>query len=299
MGLQTYPNSQVNNISDKLKDYLKERELKPGEIVKYRLLNGTKNVDPKRRKGEEMLFPASTCVVTSERIIDPGTNKVVQIGMVKSFNDLNLQPTFGKFYAKPDAGTNGIFAIHADRVNELDFYEILELSNKNKSNPFRDESILPLYERIDEVKQASIRSDKRNYLKMSWDSIAAFTEKQTKVMAAAYNIPTEQSKSILKDILESIAEKDPETFYNNIDNKDLVIAALIRMSIEKSLINYNPIENKWVYSGSGETVALLNRREGVDEFEGLKQYLKSAGNGSIIQDKLKGLLKLENKENLK
>lgn len=294
MGLQTYPDVQVNKISDKLKKYLEERALKPGEIVKYKLLNGVKNIDPNRRKGDDWLYPASIMVAGATRIIDPGTNRPVQIGVVKNIDPNTKTPTFRKYYVKPGRGENGIFTINANRVEESDFYELLELSNNNASNPYRDTSVQPIYERIDEIKQASQRSDKRNYLKMSWDSIKQWNDKETKAMAAAYNIPTNQSRSVLKDILESIAEKDPEGFYKMIDSDDTKIAAIIRLSIEKGIIEFNPVENKWIYKGNGETAALLDRREGVDEFEGLKQFLKSAANGPLVTDKLKGLLKIEN-----
>lgn len=292
MGLSTYPEIDVNKISKKLRDYLDGRALEPGQIAKYRLLNGVRNVDPQRKKGDDYRFPVATKVGISQRIIDPGSkNNPITIGVIRDIDKVTRMPKFAGFYAKPDPGSNGIFTISATVTEEIEFYELLELSNLNRSNPFRDTSVEPLFERVEEAKEAKGRMERRDYLSKCYDSIAKWTEKELKTMAAAYNISTRLDPGVLRDTLASIAEKEPKVFFESIGNDDLQIAALVRLSVENNIIAFNPVENKWTYVANGETAALLDRREGVDEFEGLKHFIKDSGNGAVVKGQLQKMLK--------
>jgi hypothetical protein len=99
---------------------------------------------------------------------------------------------------------------------------------------------------------------------------------------------------VIKDKLEEIAEKDPETFYKSIESDDNKIKAVIKLAKDAGIIAFSAHENKWTYT-SGETLALLDRKEGVDENVQLLHFLKSSVNGPAIQGKLEKLLKSKNK----
>lgn len=300
MSLQTYAGSDLNKISRTLQSYLDERELKPGDMVKYRLLNGTPNIDRDRKKGDDVLFPAVVGIPLRTIIYDPGYKDesgktreagTVQIGVVKFFDDRTKQPVFEKYYVQTQKGDGGIFFLRGGVIDEMNKYDAIELSNLNKSNPFRDQTIDPVFERIDDAKESKVKSTKRNFLLDSLVAIRAWTAEERRIIGASYNLSSQLDADVLKDRLEEIAEKDPATFYKHIDSEDTKIRALIKLSQEAGIISFNAHENKWTYTGSDETLALLDRKEGVSELDQLGDFLKNSANGPVIRGTLYKLLK--------
>lgn len=293
--LQTYTGSNLNTFSKAIQEYLDKSPLLPGESVKYRLLNGTKNIDPERKKGEDLLFPASIVIHLRDRIKDPGKDDIkagiVEIGAVSHFDDRTELPVFKSFIINPSKGDGGYFMLSGDNISDIEMYDVLELKNCNGSNPFRDKSVNALYEKVNEVAESKVRSKKRNYLFDSLDAIRHWTADEIKFAAASNNLSATLPPDVLKDKLEEIAEKDPETFYKSIESDDNQIKAVIKLSKDAGNIAFNAHENKWIYAGSGETLALLDRREGVDENTGLLYFLKTSVNGPRIQGQLEKLLK--------
>lgn len=289
MNLQENTELGLNLISDTVKKYLEGRPLLPGQPARYRLLCGVTNTDPARKKGYEILYPSSIGFTLKDRLNDPGLKHIVQIGVVSGFDDKG-QPKYRYFTHNPMPGTKGEFSLRAESLDELEMYDFIELSNKNKSNPWRDQSVKPLFERIDEEKESEVRSTKRNYLFDSFTAIRTWNRSELRWVAAAYNIDPKASASVMKDRLETIAEADPKGFYETIDSEDLKIKAIIKIAKSEGVISFNAHENRWTYTVSGETIALLPRREGVDEIEQLKEFLKSSANGPAIKDNIVHLI---------
>lgn len=298
MNLRNFPESNLNKLPAKVVKYLADARPKGVEMAKYRLLNGTKNIDKDREKGDEFLFPSAVTINLNGSFIDPETGKdTVEWGVVKSFDEKLKRPTFKKYFVRPTKGDGGIFFIRGNSVADMDDYDGLELSNENRNNPFRDESVPPIFERIDEAKESRVRSKKRNYLFDSLSAIRDWTQDERRIAGAAYNLSTTLSPDELKDRLEEIAEKDPKKFYDGIDSTDNSTKAIIKMSQEAEIITYIPFEHKWVYVGSNETLALLDRREGVNEYQQLLEFLKNSANGPAIKGQLEKLLKAHRAKN--
>lgn len=300
MSLQKYTGSDLNHISNKIETYLNERKLKPGQMAKYRLTNGIRNIDPQRMKGNDVLFPAVVGIPLKTSFYDTGDEesdnaRVVEIGKVKSIDDRTKQMTFQKFYIQPQKGDGGIFNIRGGVVSEMEIYEILELHNWNGSNPFRDVSEPIVFERIDDAKESRARSNRRNFLFDSLNAIKNWTPEEVRIMGAAYNLNSSLDLDVIKDALESIAEKNPEEFYNAIDSEDNKVNALIKLATDSGVISYNAHENKYSFAG-GETVALLERVEGRSEIDQFREFLKSSANGAAIQGTLQKLIKANNKK---
>lgn len=100
---------------------------------------------------------------------------------------------------------------------------------------------------------------------------------------------------VLKDKLKTIAERAPEEFYETIDSEETMTKALIKMAKEAGVISYNTVEMKWYLSASGETLALLERREGANETDQFAQILLNGVNGPAMKGKIETLLKKANK----
>ena len=286
--LQEFAEKNLNIVSDTVKSYLNSIQLKPGQMVKYRLLNGTPNIDPQRKKGDDMLYPSCVAISLQEKIKDP-EGGIKQVGLVKAFDD-NERPIFVDFILTPQKGDGGFFFLSGDRVADIEMYDIIELKNNNKSNPYRDISVTPIFERVNEAAESKVRSKKRNYLFDSLDAIRHWTPEEMRFAGASNGLSSALEIDVLKDKLEEIAERDPETFYKSIESEDNKLKAIIKLATEAGFISFNAHEYKWI-DKNGETVALLDRREGENEVTGLLQFLKTSVNGPAIQGKLEKLLK--------
>jgi hypothetical protein len=288
---QTREGSDLNNLSPKLISYLDERKLKPGEVVKYRLLDKARNTDPKRRKGDDWIYSSAVVVHLRDRIKKP-EGGVVEIGVVDSVDPISKIPIFKSPYIIiPQKGSGGYFFLNESKLDDVEMYPLLELSNKNASNPFRDKNTKPLFERVDEAKESKVRSKKRNFLYDCLDAIRNWTPEEMRIAGAGFNIPSDLEPDTLKDKLEELAEKDPETFYKAIDSQENKIAAIINLAKSKNIIGYSAFENKWFYVGTNDTIILLERREGTDETKQFVNFLMNTPKGADVQEHLKKLIK--------
>jgi len=307
--LKTYPGSDLNDISNTLKKYLEERKVKPKDTVKYRLLNGTRNIDPNRKKEDEYLFPSVINIPINGLILDPGDEVVnekgevtsvkndgsKQIGAIRSFDDKTKQPVYKKFYVRPQKGDGGIFMLRGNVVEDMDIYDALELSNANASNPYRDVSQDAIFERVNDVAEGQARSKKRNFLFDSLNAIRGWTYDEMRVVGAGYNLSPLLEKDVLKDKLEEIAEKAPEEFFKAIDSVDMKTKALIKLAKDAGVIEYIAHENKWVYVESQEIITLLDRKEGITETEQFALFLKNSANGDKIKGQIEKLVAAKRK----
>jgi hypothetical protein len=290
--LKTVKDSEINKVSPVITDYLKKKALKPGETAQYRLLTGVKNTDKDKTEGE-FLFGAVQCIVLKDTIRDKGSGQPVTIAVIKNVGkDGNITP--GKLYVKPRKN-DGSFKLSGDNPGDVEIYYVLELLSQNKSNPFATPGVIKIFERIDELAEANQRSRVRNMLQDSWNAIDRWNKEETQIRAAAYNISTQLDVHVLKDKLKTIAERAPEEFYETIDSEETMTKALIKMAKEAGVISYNTVEMKWYLSASGETLALLERREGANETDQFAQILLNGVNGPAMKGKIETLLKKANK----
>ena len=147
-----------NKVSEKLR-----KELIPvvrqNEIVRFQLLNG--HYEPALgREG----FGASRSIRLSDRILDPYhietkdekgnvvyESAYVDIGVPDLIKEGRVEKC-KKHWVNSIAGGipgNGQFELVSGNVDEMEIMEFLCLSNGNKSNPHRDVSREPIYEKVD------------------------------------------------------------------------------------------------------------------------------------------------------
>lgn len=304
MSLKPYKDLNINVFSKTITDYLGKSVLLPGMVAKYRLLNGTPQFNKKSGK-TDMIYPASQSIRLKSNVIDPGylskkdeSDKegtlvdagIKTCGIVLEI-DKNGNPKFhGKLYVYP-AMNQPEFYIKGDTADDVLIYEALELSCENKSNPFRDQAVTPVFERINEVAEAKQRSNKRNYLKDSLNAIGRWDYEQMKAIGAGYNISTKLPMETIKDQLESIAEKDPETFYKNIDKESTKLKGLISVAKEAGVIHFSAMENTWYFTGTNEVITMLPRKEGVSEVDQFALFLDASANGPRIQGNIEKLVR--------
>lgn len=303
MNLRTYKDQRINDFSKTVVDYIEKRPLPPGQVAKYRLLNGTAQYNRKTNK-TDMIYGSAVAVPLKANIIDPGETiqgegkefpKTVNagiktMGIVLSI-DKQGNPEFkGKMYVYP-AINQPEFYLSGSNADDVLMYEALELTSHNKSNPFRDPSVQPIFERINEVEESKKRSTKRNFLKDSFAAIERWTPEEMKAIGAGYNISPSLGIDVIKDRLEQIAEQDPETFYKTIDKESTKIKGLITVAREAGVIHYSAMEKTWYFTVANEVILMTVIREGVDEIQQLAAFLESAANGEKVRGNIEKLIR--------
>ncbi len=207
----------------------------------------------------------------------------------------NGTPVFRQLMVQPTKD-NPNFWLSGDDPDDMEAYEVMELLSTNAASPYRSASVTATFERVDHLAESTKRSNKRNYYIDSINAIRSWTPDEVRVMGAGYNVPTTLETAVIKERLESIAESNPEAFYKALDNPATKVKSVIIMGKEAGVLNYIAHENKWVFTDSGEIVALLERKEGIDELTQLAQVLLSAANGGKIKAQIERLVIAKNKK---
>jgi hypothetical protein len=198
-----------NGVSDKLKEEL-IKEVKPGELINLQLLNGSFDV-VLGREG----FGASHSISLNDRIYDPYAEEVkdkddkvsykgayVLIGVPDPAGiDGNRVKKCKKHWVNSIAvgiAGNGSFQLSADNISDMETYEFLCLSNKNKDNPYRDKSKEAEYEVVYPEKIAAAQNEKD------------FKELQAKLTRYTKNNP-EKAKELTALLPKEEKKKDAVT----------------------------------------------------------------------------------------
>lgn len=145
-----------NKVSEKLKKELIPT-VKPNEIVRWQLLNG--QFEPAiGRVG----FGTSRAVRLNDRIYDPyqtdssgkEVGGYVDIGVPETIREGRVEKCKKYWVNSLVVGIpgNGQFEFRSGSVDDMEIMEFICLSNGNKNNPHRDESIDPLYEVVNAAK---------------------------------------------------------------------------------------------------------------------------------------------------
>jgi len=292
MSLRIVNNSDVNKVSNTLTSYLKDRKLKSDEEAVYRLLNGTLNVDPQKKDGV-MLYPSVQGISLNDTIIDPENQTVVRIGLPKTA-DRDGNVVFRKFYVTPKKN-EGTFSLRGNVAADIEIYNVLELLSLNKSNPYRNEDVEPLFERVDGAAESKARSEKTNYLRLALNAIDGWDYDHLRVIGSSYNISTKLDKEVIKEQLEAIAQKNPKAFFDRIDSEDTKVRSVIRIAREANVISYIGHERRWLFTEQDETIFTLELKEGVNEIDQLAKLLIDNPKGPAMRKAIEKLISAKKK----
>lgn len=283
--LQEVPGN-VNKISPELEKYLAARPLKG--TAKYRMLNGTVNIDPKAVKGrDDILYPSITQLWFKDTIKDPGSKSNVRIGHIKEVDEKGLNHTFGNWLIP---GVNrGIFTLTEGNLEQEEIYPIVELLNSNKSNPYRSENEPPLFERIDKVKEANVTLALNNKLFRAWQAIDIMQMVDKRVFHAANGGGFDDEESIVNSNLQELAKADPEKFYLMVDSPLTHVKSLVKQASDSNIWQYDAQQHRYLWV-AGETIVVLSRVEGLDHVTQFAEWLQTNHNGGQIQKQAKNIL---------
>ena len=289
---------KYNNVSD----VVKPTPLEKGQKASYRLLNGRLDYARKDDNGKPiMTYGKAIRIPTSDRIWDPGLKAFVDIGVVQEFkNDIVTRTK--AYYATPggDYINNGIFELSGSSNSDVEFYEFFEMSNFNKSFKYRDESIEPLYERIDEEAENKVRFKKLTQKTEALITCSQMSVEELRQFAAQMNWDERAEPSVLKLMVGEFAESDPAGFLKVLGDEHFSLRAVVKQATTKEIIGYDPVQHRIIWHGTDQTIAKLDRVDGKNYVDIFAEWLATAANGSsvksAIEKKLRGSKKQDAQE---
>lgn len=289
-----------NNISDKLKASIPK--LKPGQIVVFRMLNGTPNPEPdEKERSKDPILYGRVQVQTNMRIYDPyvkdqSGNEVggyVDVGCVDQWN--GDQPVTFRFFV-PGQGMysrfQGKFSLSGGNAKDEELYEILWLSPERKGSPCADSNIIPLFEILDLKADSTAAVTKFDRLKKALDLVATMGADKAKEILAALNQPSYQDEVVLMAKVKELASNNPESFIQTYESSETPIRAIVKAALDGGVIQHDLLTGEVKMGG---TVLSTLKIGATDEFvPSYAQWLNTAQNGKDVLNNIKSRLEKKN-----
>jgi hypothetical protein len=277
--------SKINKISKQVQAHLDKYPLTG--IAKFRMLNGTPNVDPQAKAFNKTFYPSITTIHYKSRFTDPGTKQPVEIGKVIEFNEKGAPVRWERKHVH--GYEKGQIVLMSESMDDAEAYPIFQLHNENLSNPFRDTSVVATFERVDVLKEDSLAVRMNNKLFKAWQAIDYMDIADKRLYHAANGGGYDDETITVDANLQRLAQADPEKFSTMIDSPLTKIKSTVKQCHDKNLVQYDAQQHRYLWVG-GETIATLNRVEGQSETTQFAEWLNTNKNGTQILSQMNNLL---------
>jgi hypothetical protein len=222
-----------NNIPKESSLYVKP--LPPNEIVRYRLLGVVDPVTGKKKLRTQILSDVETVVDESGEMYD--------IAVIESETASGEIKFFPIVFADD---TDSAIELRGGSVMDQKVYKRLEISNYNQSNPGRDQSVTPLFERINIEADAEQSRAKRRKIQQALGIVDAMTDADVTEFLRALKRPVGKTESN-RNALEEIAERSPDTIMKaNVSTASDSLKQEIETLKKEGVISYNKETKKWI-----------------------------------------------------
>lgn len=280
-----------NNFSPELRKRLNDARANAGKSVKYKFYIARKNPDGEHRAAGEYLYPAAyTLTPVTFSIIDPGDDTMKQVGMVSSKDRYGLIEELRFRRIELTERMAGMFYLDLTVQDHIEKFEYLELHPKYEGGLFRDKNIPPLFQRVDDLKEAKKTLRQREVRGEALMVATRLQENEVRNFAAAMNWNELEDLDILRDKLTNLADTDPAFFRKFMDDPKAEYRALIRRATDANILAWVPTENKYVWVSNGGTIAMLERTDADTHFEQMADWFMTHKNGQDTYKKVKSLL---------
>tara|TARA_R100001510_G_C7650660_1_gene208195 strand:- start:1829 stop:2650 length:822 start_codon:yes stop_codon:yes gene_type:complete len=269
--MKTY--NDINAIDKKTKP----TALKKGESATYRLMGVEINSkDPSKSK-----IPCSQNVKNRDRIWDANKNEFVDIALIDSIGPNGA--TYKQVWFEVSA--MGTIVLNGGSVKENEIYEYFELCNYNASNPNRDETITPVFFRVDPKKASEAARKDRTTKRQALNIAAEMGAADIRNFVAMMGWDENRDLIVLRDKVEEYAESHPDEFVRRSKNKQNAIYALISRAKSARVITFDASSNTWKWVDSQEQICTVAR--GTKRDDSLVAHLVESDNGSEVLKALK------------
>jgi len=291
------PKGEYNNLTPQMQD--KVTPLKKGDFVTYRLpvplfqdniRDNEGNLIYK--KNNTYTWAQSVQIPTQDEILDTdGTYK--KIGVIRNYNPKTEEYDFFPFTVQ--AQSEGYFTVNSGHTESERFYPFFELTDFNGSKPNRDTSKPIYFYRVDQKADARTKARQIDTLteELVYVKDATKEELLTFAYALLWDIGGKEVEDIRNDLKVYVRENEGK-LTELFKNKDsLANKALIQQGINAGIVQYNALENKFVYTKTGKDIATFTRIEDKDPVDQFADWIATHKDGDKTKQAIKSFLKNE------
>lgn len=291
-----------NDLSKGLLEKLQKRIDGFGSTVRYRFDIERENPDRTFYNGKTIFPQTYTLDPTTFKITDKddatGKPKSVSVAIVKSYeqNDKGgLDIRLGKVRVR--ASQRGMLRLELDKDEDKEMAMLIELHPKLSGGDFSNPTMHQVITRVDEQAEATIRTDERKLRLKAMRVAEGMSKKELVDFCDAMQWDSSQKETVLRDLVEDLAENEPQFFNDLVESKDLEYRAAIKQALNKGVIGFDPGEYKIFWGGNKMTITVLTPSGEKSEVEKFADWLISGGEKSDeIFKKIKSLIGATKKE---
>lgn len=260
-----------NNVSEAL---LKETLLKKGEQVVYKVVG----IQPDPMNPGKWSIPAAKNVPPTDQIWDEEKQEYIDIAAVKTF-DAEGNHTYHDIFFYGTQG--GHLILRGGSATDQEIHSFLSLCNYNGSNPKRDTSKEIYFELVDEKAKSESERKVRNLKREALNASADLSPEEVRTYTAARGQDDSRPLEVLRNELENLADTDPKTFLDLIENKQAIMKAVLNRAIKKGVIVFDEQQSKFSWP-NGEVITIVARSTGSDAVEDLIAFCVSNAKGEKV-----------------
>jgi len=285
-----------NDISPKLRKELEAKIDGFGKKVRYKFNIGNENPDPDKKDGK-IIFPRLwTLSPAVFNIVDPHESREEKqrgkrIGLIYHQEYKDGHPVYKFKKVKLEERHRGIFELNlADVPDDREMAMYLELHPKMTGGMFSDKSQKQIFSRIDENKAASEAREARSARSKARRAAEQMSEKDVVSFALAMMWDSGEEEIVLRNRIEELAETNPEFFNEITSGKAVEFRSLVQLAINKGIIEFDPADYRFLWSGNRQTITMLSPAGSQSEIEKFAMWLENTGKqGEEVTKKLKSL----------
>jgi hypothetical protein len=266
----------LNAFSEK---YLQKFQLKPGQVVEYKLLNGKKNDDPDTAKQRPMNYPRTTFSLKGAEagIFDTELKRRIPCGILRSYDVTAAGEIANAVWEKYIVDSpDGVFALVGGQGINDEIYFMLEHHPENEATP-QDPNFPKKFKKIDKVADSKAKIQKNDQLLEALDFIKQLEVSEIQEFAQASGWNAKEDPSVLYAMMQEMAMQDPAKFLARANDRRTAIMALVRKALSENVIGYSPVQNKFTWAGTDDVIAQFEKADGVVAEDMLADYLYTGG----------------------
>ena len=246
-----------NDVSQELLNSVPK--LKRGEQVRFKCYSIQPDVNsPRRFNG-----PYIKNVPATDTIWDPTAEKYVEIAFADQSNNSKGGSVAVMRTIKFVAPIGDMVLTGGKAIDEYLYY-YMSLSNYDGGNPNRDVSKEAYYYKVDENKNAKEKRTKRSVKLDALNKATNMTAEEVRDFIAATGGNDKASLDILRDTVESWADKDPAEFMKKADDISANLKASVKRALDQSVITFDKEQMLFAWADSKEPIMTVPRSQGSD-----------------------------------
>jgi hypothetical protein len=271
-----------NDLSPKLRERLTKKVLGFGKSVRYKFDISHPDPDPEKRSSNGVIYPFMytldpiTFSINDKEETRAGKQQMKKIGIVEYLDEKNnIENSFRRVRIR--ASEMGFKKFDLTNDEDVATVMYLELHPKLSGGDFADKNKNQMFSRVDELKSATDAKEQRRARVDAMAAATSMSDSDVIQFADAMQWDSTEESFVLRNRIEELAELTPEMFNDLVKGKKIEYQALVKRAIDKQVINFDPAEYKFKWSGNDQIIAIISPVGERSEIEKMAEWLQAGG----------------------